>query len=69
MAHLENLTSPDDIARAIDGADAIFLNPRAVGAGYDLLLASLQTAASGAPSHCRPRTSRRTPHTSLALQR
>ena len=39
MAHLENLTSPDDIARAIDGADAIFLNPRAVGAGYDLLLA------------------------------
>ena len=39
MVHLENLTSPGDIAHAIDGADAIFLNPRAVGAGYDLLLA------------------------------
>jgi uncharacterized protein YbjT (DUF2867 family) len=36
---LHDPTSPREIARALEGADAIFLNPRAVGAGHDHLLA------------------------------
>jgi len=37
--YVGDLTSPDDLADALDGAAAIFLNPRAVGTGHGRLLA------------------------------
>jgi len=39
MVQLRDPTSLEDVAEALEDADAVFLNPRAVGAGYDLLLA------------------------------